>query len=190
MWSTVPCNGPNKAVDEDPANPQGTESHLGAVPAPHQAGRDTALNRPLPSFPPFTTASGRRAVWCTGLWSSIHPLVRKYLLSVQTHLNERLRRKIQNLAVVLSLSLLLWNLLLWTRSSWKGHAMGYGRASTQRFSEHLLCQAEGTETPGDRRGSASSLCPLSLSACQAHFHFIHFIQKWVWKQLLVHSGTR
>lgn len=118
------------------------------------------------------------------------PSRRKYLLSVQTHLNERLRRKIQNLAVVLSLSLLLWNLLLWTRSSWKGHAMDYGRASTQHFSEHLLCQAVGTQTPGDRQGSASSLCPLFLSARQAHFHFIHFIQRWVWKQLLLHSGTR
>lgn len=40
------------------------------------------------------------------------PLIRKYLLAIQMHLNELLRRAVGNLATFLSLSLILWNLLL------------------------------------------------------------------------------
>lgn len=124
-----------------------------------------------PTYGPLWGAGGPCGTQSFGVTST--PLTRKYLLSTQMHLNERLRWKIRNLALFLPLLLLFWNLLLWTRSSWKGHAMGYGSTSMQGFSKHLLCQALGTEAPGDKQDGTFPLPSVPVSPPSTFsFHFI------------------
>lgn len=43
MWSTVPADGQDSTLSEDPDHRQGTKGCFGAVPAPYQAGRNAAF---------------------------------------------------------------------------------------------------------------------------------------------------
>lgn len=54
VWPMVPCSRHDKALDEEPDNPQGTESRLGAAQLhPRQEGAQLFTDpHPLPAVPP------------------------------------------------------------------------------------------------------------------------------------------
>ena len=54
VWSAMPCSLHDKALDEEPDNPQGTESHLGAAQLhTRQEGAQLFTDpHPLPHPPP------------------------------------------------------------------------------------------------------------------------------------------